>query len=108
MNERETATCTVTNWDPPNQLRLAWDYTDEGLSELTLRLEDTGGTTLLRLEHSRIPADVVQYGAGWHVHLDNLAAHLDGGDVASEGCDGAAFLAAYEALAARYAETAAG
>lgn len=30
MNPRETATCTVVGWDPPHELRLTWDYTDEG------------------------------------------------------------------------------
>ena len=107
MNERETATCTVTVWDPPRELRLTWDYTGEGPSELTLLLAaERDGAARLRLEHTLIPADPVQYGAGWHVHLDNLAVHLAGGDLASEGCEGAAFLAAFDALAPRYAHTA--
>lgn len=29
----------------------------------------------LTLEHIRIPADAVQYGAGWHVHRDHLCAY---------------------------------
>jgi hypothetical protein len=60
---------------------------------------------VLRLDHTRLDVDVVQYGAGWHVHLGNLAVHLDGGDVRSEGCEGEAFLAAYEAVVPRYAAT---
>lgn len=106
MNPRETATCTVVGWDPPHELRLTWDYTDEGPSELVFRLAARDGGTELRLDHTRIPADVVQYGAGWQVHLENLGVHLAGGDVASEGCEGEAFLARWEELAPRYAATA--
>ena len=85
---------------------MMWDYTDEGPSELSLQLSELGaGQTRLILEHTRIAADAVQYGAGWHVHLDNLAVHLDGRDVRSEGCEGDAFLAAWEELAPRYAAT---
>jgi uncharacterized protein YndB with AHSA1/START domain len=105
MNPDEVAACTVTGWDPPHELRLSWDYTGEPASELVLRLVPDGAQTLLRLDHTRLDVDVVQYGAGWHVHLDNLVVHLDGRDVRAEGCEGAAFLAAYDALAPRYAAT---
>lgn len=105
MNAAETATCTVIAWDPPHEMRLTWDYTGEPTSELAVVLEPDGAGTLLRLDHTRIVVDVVQYGAGWHVHLDNLDVHLAGGDVGSEGCSGPAFLAAWEALAPRYAAT---
>lgn len=105
MNGAETATCTVTTWDPPHELRLTWDYTGEPASGLLLRLVPDGAQTLLRLDHTLLEVDVVQYGAGWHLHLDNLAVHLDGRDVRSEGCSGPAFLAAWEELAPRYAAT---
>jgi uncharacterized protein YndB with AHSA1/START domain len=105
MNGDETATCTVTGWDPPHELRLTWDYTGEPASELVLRLEPVGDGTLLRLDHTRLDVDVVQYGAGWHVHLDNLDVHLGGGDVRAEGCAGASFMDAWESLAPRYAAT---
>ena len=108
MNEAETATCTVTTWDPPRELRLVWDYTDEGRSEVCFRLADLGGRTRIVLEHTRIPADAVQYGAGWHVHLDSLAALLTGARGRAEGCDDADFLAAYRALEPRYAAAATG
>lgn len=107
MNDRETATCTVTTWNPPHELRVMWDYTDEGPSELSLRLSELGGgQTRLTLEHTRIPADAVQYGAGWHVHLDHLCAYLTGGYSTTGGCDDEGFLAAYRALEPRYAATA--
>jgi uncharacterized protein YndB with AHSA1/START domain len=105
MNADETATCTVTTWDPPHAMRVTWDYTGEPASELALALIADGAGTLLRLEHTRIAVDVVPYGAGWHVHLDNLDVHLAGGDVRAEGCCGEAFMAAWESLAPRYAAT---
>lgn len=105
MNADETARCTVVAWDPPRGMCVTWDYTGEPVSELALRLEPDGDGTLLRLDHTRIAVDVVQYGAGWHVHLDNLEVHLAGGNARAEGCSGATFLAAWEALAPRYAAT---
>ena len=82
-----------------------WDYTDEGPSELSLQLSELGaGQTRLILEHTRIAADAVQYGAGWHVHLDHLCAYLTGGYSTTGGCDDEGFLAAYRALEPRYAQ----
>jgi uncharacterized protein YndB with AHSA1/START domain len=107
MNDRETATCTVTTWDPPHQLVMVWDYTGEGRSQLSLRLSELDGRTRIALAHTRIPADPVQYGAGWHVHLDSLAAHLTGAERTAGGCDEEDFLAAYHTLAPRYAAAAA-
>lgn len=108
MNDRETATCTVIGWDPPHELRLVWDYTDEGRSEVSFRLVALDGQTQVTLEHASIPVDAVQYGAGWHAHLDFLAGSLVGADHAVDGCDDAAFLAAHEALEPRYAAAATG
>lgn len=106
MNERETATCTVTRWDPPRELRLLWDYTDEGRSELSFRLSELDGGTRLAIAHTRIPGDAVQYGAGWHVHLDRLAAYLSGKAGTSDGCADADFLTAYREVEPRYAAAA--
>lgn len=108
MNPNETASCTVTTWDPPRELVVFWDYTDEGASELRLRLSDAGvdGHTRLTVEHTKIAVDPVKYGAGWHVHLDRLAAHLSGVPGSADGCEDEAFLAAYEALEPRYAAAA--
>src|SRR5918997_6482172 len=84
---------------------MMWDYTDEGPSELSLQLSELGaGQTRLILEHTRIAADAVQYGAGWHVHLDHLCAYLTGGYSTTGGCDDEGFLAAYRALEPRYAQ----
>ncbi|MGH3976587.1 MAG: SRPBCC domain-containing protein [Pseudonocardiaceae bacterium] len=105
---RETATCTVTIWNPPHELRVVWDYTGEGPSELSFRLAEVEGQTRITLAHTRSPADPVQYGAGWHVHLDSLANHVSGGDRTANGCDDEDFLAAYRALEPRYAAVATG
>lgn len=104
MNEAETATCTVTVWRPPHELRLTWDYTGEGPSELHVELSEVDGGTLLALSHTRIRVDVVQYGAGWHVHLDRLARHLGTAGGQAFGCEDEDFMAAYRALEPRYAE----
>ncbi len=95
LNEKPSS---VTTWDPPHEFRMMWDYTDEGPSELRLQLSELGaGQTRLILEHTRIAADAVQYGAGWHVHLDHLCAYLTGGYSTTGGCDDEGFLAAYRA-----------
>ena len=75
---------------------------------MSFRLAAQDGGTQLVLEHVRIPADAVQYGAGWHVHLDCLAAHLSGAGQRVDGCGDADFLAAYQALEPRYAAAATG
>lgn len=105
MDGEERAVCTVRTWQPPHELVLTWDYTGEGPSQLRIALTAAGAGTHLVLEHERLAVDPVQYGAGWHVHLDHLAAHLgeDAGDLR-----GAAFQAAYRRLHRRYAEVATG
>ena len=108
MNSRETAACTVITWNPHTELRVTWDYTDEAPSELSFQLSEVGGQTLLTVEHTQITADSVQYGAGWHVHLDRLASRLFGEQGTAYGCAGEDFLAAYRVLEPRYAAAATG
>lgn len=108
MNDTETATCTVTGWEPPRLLRLTWDYTGEGPSELRLELSEAGSATRLCLTHERIPVDPIQYGAGWHVHLDRLLGHLGGTEGAASGCAGDDFMSAYRAIEPHYAAAATG
>jgi uncharacterized protein YndB with AHSA1/START domain len=80
MDADETATCTVTRWEPPRLLELTWDYTGEGPSRLRLELlELDGGGTRLVLDHDQLTDhDVADYGAGWHVELELLHAYLEG------------------------------
>lgn len=80
MTTEETATCTVTRWEPPRRLELTWDYTGEGPSRFRLEMRADGGGTHLTLDHDQLEAgdDLVGYGAGWHAHLEFLVAHLTG------------------------------
>lgn len=82
MAPSETATCTVTTWDPPERLDLIWDYSGEGPSRFRLRLQglDDGGTHVL-LDHDRLhsTSNLIEYAAGWHTHVEGLAAHLVNG-----------------------------
>lgn len=80
MAADETATCTVTRWEPPQLLELVWDYSGEGPSRFRLELwaEDGGGTHLV-LDHDRLgDTDPLDYAAGWHAHLELLSAYLVG------------------------------
>lgn len=106
MNEQKTATCTVTTWDPPHQLRLTWHPPGEVASEVGFRLAGHGEQTQVVVEHTRICVDAVRYGAGWHVHLDSLVAHLASAANKAEGCDGEDFQAAYRVFEQRYAAAA--
>jgi uncharacterized protein YndB with AHSA1/START domain len=61
---------------------LEYDWRSPDAPDSVLRFEivprDTGGT-MLALEHRRLPREVlVDYGAGWHAHLDGLSAHVAG------------------------------
>jgi len=77
MEVDETATCTVQRWEPPRLLELTWDYTGERPSRFRLELRAEQGGTRLLLDHDRLDAaDPVDYGAGWHTHLEALAARL--------------------------------
>ena len=73
---------TITVWDPPRALAYEWEFTGEEPSHVRWQLAsvDDGRATVLTLEHTRLsPGVAPDYGAGWHAHLDQLAAHLDGG-----------------------------
>lgn len=80
MAPMQTATCTVTRWEPPRLLELVWDYTGEGPSRLRLELSGIDGGTRLALKHDQLEQtdDPVDYGAGWHAHLETLSADLTG------------------------------
>jgi len=48
---------------------------------LAAELIDDASATILMLEVRGLPIDLVwAYGAGWHVHLEDLATHLSGGE----------------------------
>jgi uncharacterized protein YndB with AHSA1/START domain len=61
---------------------LEYDWGSPEVPDSVLRLEivprETGGTVLV-LEHSVLTREwLADYGAGWHTHLDSLAAHIAG------------------------------
>ena len=68
--------CTILEVDPPRRLVYAWD----GVGEVAFDLEQRAQQVLMTLVHRRIPDRKTELGvsAGWHAHLDVLAARLDG------------------------------
>ena len=88
--------------EPPRRLLLLTmqpGQTGEHVIEVTLAAD--GGQTILAWEERGMPRDLLApYGAGIQVHVEDLAAHLAGG----ERCDGEArwheLIPAYQDLAA--------
>lgn len=76
----DVTTGTVLTWDPPRTLEHEWHYPGEDRSVVRYDLVAVDGGTELTLVHRLLRADQAPgYGAGWHAHLDGLAAHLAGG-----------------------------
>lgn len=70
----EVARCTVVALDPPARLELDWDSSGEEVSRVVVALEPLDATTRLTLVHAGLPGDGSSYAAGWHAHLELLAA----------------------------------
>lgn len=67
---------------PPRQLEVTWEFRGEADSVLTVELRPEGAATRLVLDHRRLPdREAAGYGAGWHLHLDALEAHVAGSDM---------------------------
>ena len=66
----------ITAFDPPRRLAFTWGST----GGVTFDLEPSGGMVLLTVTHRRIEDRGTQLNvsAGWHAHLDVLAAKLEG------------------------------
>jgi uncharacterized protein YndB with AHSA1/START domain len=62
--------------DPPRRLVIAWS----GSGDVSFELEPKGKQVLLTVIHRRLPdrKTLLQYTAGWHMHLDLLVAHANG------------------------------
>jgi uncharacterized protein YndB with AHSA1/START domain len=57
---------TVTVCSPARELGYSWQWQDEPVSQVRATLHGDGDGTVLRLEHSRVPAaHVLGYGGGW-------------------------------------------
>lgn len=65
----------VIEYDAPRRLVFAW-----GDGDVAFDLEPHGGQVLLTVTHRNISdrRNMVMIGAGWHQHLDTLAARLHG------------------------------
>ncbi len=74
--EEHRMQCRILEVDPPHRLVITWG----AQSEVTFTLEQQGSGTLLTLLHRRAPdrATPLNVSAGWHAHLDALAARLEG------------------------------
>lgn len=79
--QRQTSRITV--WDPPHRLAMTWEYVGEPDSAIEIALAPVDGGTELTLTHRELGADAVGYLAGWHAHLDLLAAAAEGDGVPS-------------------------
>ena len=66
----------IIELDPPNKLVIAWD----GSGDVSFELASKGDRVLLTLIHRRLPDrnTTLMVGAGWHMHLDILAARASG------------------------------
>jgi len=64
----------ITELDPPRKLSFTWGST----GGVTFELEPAGDQVLLTVIHRRLPDRSTMLGvsAGWHAHLDTLAARL--------------------------------
>lgn len=65
----------ITHVDPPHLLSFTWRD-----GEVTFTLERRGEQVLLTVSHRGISdrSNMLKIGAGWHTHLDVLAAHVRG------------------------------
>jgi uncharacterized protein YndB with AHSA1/START domain len=94
------STHTVTRWQPGWLLAMTWDFPDEGTSVVSFAVAARKDRTPVALEHQGL-TEPTGYAAGWHRHLEYLAAHLEGSDKTFED-----FWDGYDALLARYAQLA--
>jgi len=75
----ETIECVVTRWEPPRVL--AFTFGNPAESVVTFELTPQGAEVLLVLTHLAEPGDypyLPGYASGWHTHLAQLVALLEG------------------------------
>jgi uncharacterized protein YndB with AHSA1/START domain len=70
----------ITELDPPRRIGFTW----EGSGDVTIDLVPRGDKVLLTLVHRRLPdrKATLSVSAGWHIHLDLLAARAEGAEPA--------------------------
>jgi uncharacterized protein YndB with AHSA1/START domain len=66
---------TILEIDPPRKLRFTWMQ-----GEVTFELRPSGDKVVLTVDHKRISdrKNLLSVSAGWHAHLDLLAARIAG------------------------------
>ena len=66
----------ITELDPLRKLSIAWNNS----GDVTFELEPKGTGVLLTVTHRRLPdrSTLLKVSAGWHMHLDVLAARVSG------------------------------
>jgi uncharacterized protein YndB with AHSA1/START domain len=66
----------ITELDPPRKLAITW----QGSGDVSFELEPVRDRVLLTVVHRRVPnrATLLKVSAGWHMHLDVLAARAAG------------------------------
>jgi uncharacterized protein YndB with AHSA1/START domain len=66
----------ITELDPPHKLAITWGST----GGVSFELEPQGDEVLLTIVHRRVPdrSTLLNVSAGWHMHLDLLAALAEG------------------------------
>ncbi len=76
MSAENRLVCRILELDPPRRLFMTWGEQ----SDVLLELEPKGNDTLLTVTHRRPPtrAALLSVSAGWHAHIDVLAAKLAG------------------------------
>jgi uncharacterized protein YndB with AHSA1/START domain len=74
--EEHSLESRITELDPPRKLAIAWGSS----GGVSFELEPRGGEVLLTLIHRRLPdrKTLLMVSAGWHMHLDVLAARTTG------------------------------
>ncbi len=74
--EEHSLESRITELDPPRKLAIAWGSS----GGVSFELEPKGNEVLLTLIHRRLPdrPTLLMVSAGWHMHLDILAARATG------------------------------
>ena len=87
--------------EPPRRLRLLTRQPDQPEQVIEVTLAAVGNQTILAWEERGMDTDhLAGYGAGIQVHVEDLAAHLAGGERCDAGARWNELFPAYQDLAA--------
>lgn len=76
FSEEQRMQSRITELDPPRRLAFSWS----GSGDVSFDLEPRGDKVLLTVTHHGVPdrGTLLSVSAGWHMHLDVLAARASG------------------------------